>query len=228
MPTAISSDRLGDGAHQDLDDLADEVRRPRHRRSEQPLEHAVLAFGGDGDGQVLEAGGHEAAGDHARGEQLAHRDALGGGLAAEDRPEQDEQDRRQPEDERDRHLVPEERLDLDAAAGHPELPRAGQGGFAGSRSRAGQRELCGHGCSSFLGRRDRGPGRRPRALGRVTVEPGDLAAELAGQLRDRGRRRAGLDGATAAPSAAQLHPAAARPGRRACRRALGDDPAGRR
>jgi len=72
-----------------------------------------------------------------------------GGLAAEDRAEQDEQDRRQPEDERDRHLVPEERLDLDAAASQGELPGAGQfRGRAGLRARVGQLDALRHDCSS--------------------------------------------------------------------------------
>jgi len=111
---------------------------------------AVLAFGGDADGQVLEAGGHDAACDHAGGEQLAHGDALGGGLVAEDRPEQDEQDRRQPEDERDRHLVPEERLDLDAAPDRAEPPHAGQARCRRARRGppVGQLGALCHGCSS--------------------------------------------------------------------------------
>ena len=77
-------------------------------------------------------------------------ETLGGGLLAEDRAEQDEQDGRQPEDEPDGHLVPEEHLDLDAAPGRAEPPLARQFRFA---DRAGFRACLrlgqlGHGCSS--------------------------------------------------------------------------------
>src|SRR5882672_9751511 len=55
------------------------------------------------------------------------------------------------------------------------------------------------------------PGREA-SLGRVLArrpgdgEPGDLAAELDGQLGDRGRRRSGLDGAARSPGRIPAHP----------------------
>jgi hypothetical protein len=107
---------LGHHADEDLHDLADEVSRVRQRSPVEPLERSLVSLGRDGDPEVLEAGGHDAARDHAGHVELADGDASrGSGLPAEDGPEHHQQDGGQREDQDDCLPLAEKRLQLDLA-----------------------------------------------------------------------------------------------------------------
>ncbi len=126
---------LHEAGHQHRADLAEEVRRRRHRGAAQPLQAALVALDGDRQGQVLEARQQHAGRDHAGQEVLRERDArVGadrGAVLPEHRGEDRQHDDRVGEDEDDGLALAEELTQLDPGARQRE-GRGGRQGAAGA------------------------------------------------------------------------------------------------